>query len=121
MDYLNGTISFGSTGIQSIYTGFQPKAVEVTVGQRYNTTQNFMHLSVGAGDDTFQRTTGVYQDTTGGKTVNFDGKIVSVWERVSGTLTEVLSISIDSFTSTTLELNVLTANANYSIHLRIWG
>lgn len=95
--------------------------IEVTVGQKYNTTQNFTHLSVGAGDINYQRVTAIYQDSTGGKTVTTNGRVVSVWERVSGTLQEVLAISIDSFTSSTVEFNVITPNSNYSLHIRVWG
>lgn len=121
MNYLSTSDSYGSTGIQSLYTGFLPVCVEITVGQKYNTTQNFTHLSIGAGDNNYQRVTAIYQDSTGGKTVTTDGKIVSVWERVGGTLTEVLSLSISSFTSNTVEFNVTTANSNYSLHIRVWG
>lgn len=121
MDYVNGTISFGSTGLQTVYLGFQPKGIEATAGQRYATTQNFSHISVGAGDDTYQRVTSTYQDGTGGKTLDTAGQIVSVWERVGGVLTEVCAWSIDSFTATDVVINVLKANASYSVFLRVWG
>lgn len=122
MNYFNGTLAYASTGIKSaVVVGFQPVSVTVRVGQKAGTTQLFEHISIGSGNPTFQRVDSTFQDTTGGKTVSSNGKVVSVYERVSGTITEVLSMSIDSFTATGVVFNVLTANVNYDVFIEVYG
>lgn len=130
MSYFNGTIAYGSTGVQPpITVGFQPTNIKITVSQKWSGPQSYVHWSSGygglvnvAGTPTMrQHVDSVFQDSTGGQTVSSDSKVVSFYDRVSGTLTEVLSVSIDSFTSTALKLNVLTANANYNLNIEVWG
>jgi len=116
------TISYGSTGIKTYTVGFQPVKVTVMVGQKFATGQAFAHHSYGVGlTAANQRCDTHFQDTSSGITVSSDTKIVSVYERVSGTITEVLSIALDSFTATAVKFNVLTANANYQLSVLVEG
>jgi len=129
MSYFNGTIAYGTTGIQTITLGFQPTSIKITVSQKWNGPQTYIHFSTGygglvnvAGTPTMrQHVDSFFQDATGSQTLSSDSKIVSFYDRVSGTLTEILSVSIDSFTATTLKLNVLTANSNYNLNIEVWG
>lgn len=122
MNYYNGTLAYTSTGVKSaVVVGFQPVSVTVRVGQKAGTTQLFSHLSVGSGNPTLQRVDAIFMDTTGGKTTSTNAKIVSVFERVAGTITEVLSMKIDSFTATGVAFEVLTANLNYDVYIEVYG
>lgn len=122
MSYFNGTLAYTSTGVKSpVVVGFQPTSVTVRVGQKVATTQLFSHLSIGSGTPTIQYADSFFQDTTGGKTVTASGKVVSVYERVAGTITEVLSMKIDSFTATGVAFEVLTANLNYNVYIEVYG
>lgn len=123
--YDAGTIAYGTTGVKTITCGFQPVMVRITVAQKTSTSQTFEHRSVGTGwlldSDPAQYYAATFQDTTGGKTVSGIDKIVSHWERVSGTLTEKVAATFDSFTATAAKINVTTADANYDLFVEIFG
>jgi len=130
MNYFNGTIAYATTGVQSPITlGFQPTNIKITVSQKWNGPQSYIHYSTGygglvnvGGTPTMrQHVDSLFQDATGSQTLSSDSKVVSFYDRVSGTLTEILSVSIDSFTTTALKLNVLTANSNYNLNIEVWG
>ena len=121
MSYFIGTLAYPSTGVKStINVGFQPTGIRITSSQKYPSAQTFSHRSVGVSDGVSQFYDSTFQDTTGGKTINGDNKIVSHWERVSGTITEVLSVKVNSFQPTGPKLEVLTANVNYNLLLEAW-
>lgn len=116
MSYQVGTISFGSTGAQSCSFTGTPTRVRVTVGSKFGSSESYNHKSEGMSDGTNTFCVSNFQDTTGGKTINnTSGKIVSHWERVGGTLTEVLAVNFTSFTLNNINFNVGTANANYQL------
>lgn len=121
MSYFNTTAAWSTSGVKTITVGFQPTSMRVTVGQKFGTTQNFSHLSLGSGEPAFSHVDSTFQDGTGGKTITDDTKIVSHYERVSGTITEVLAASIDSFTATQAKLNITTPNVNYNLYIEVWG
>lgn len=120
MAYFSGTIAHGSTGTKTIPVGFQPIGVRITVGQRFNTADNFTHQSVGISDGVDTNCTSIFQDTTGGKTVS-SNRLASHFERVGGTITEVLAIDFHSFTATSVKYTVVTANASYNLLIEAWG
>lgn len=125
MAYFQGTVSHNSTGTKNITVGFQPLGVKITVSQKTNTAQTFAHLSVGSSDGTKQRVDAFYQDTTGGTTVKDTTKIVSHWERVSGTITEKVAAHVDQatapWTATEVKYIVDTADVNYQFLVEVWG
>ena len=122
MNYFNGTISYGTTGVQApITVGFQPSMVRVTMGQKYGTTQTVAHLSVGSGTPSFQHVNSFYQDTTGGKSLSEDAKVVDLWDRVSGTLTQMVDISIYAFGTDSITLSIAKANVNYQLYIEVFG
>jgi len=121
MAYFVGTIAHGSTGTKTVSVGFQPLGMRITVGQKFGTAQNFAHSSIGVSDGVDQYCTSIYQDTTGGLTKSVDDKLISHYDRVGGTLTEVLAGTINSFTATQVKYNITTANANYNLLIEAWG
>ena len=122
MAYFVTTLAYASSGIKStIPVGFQPTGIRITTSQKYPTAQTFAHRSVGVSDGVDQYYDSTFQDTTGGKTVNGNDKIVSHFERVSGTITEVLSVKVNSFQPTGPKLEVITPNVNYNLLLEAWG
>lgn len=129
MSYFNTTAAYATTGVKTITTNFQPTNIRITVSQKYTGAQSYLHYSMGAGGlvdvsgtpTMRQHADSIYQDPTGSQTVSNDSKVVSFYDRVSGTLTEVMAASIDSFTSTQLKLNFTTVNVNYNLFIEVWG
>lgn len=121
MSYFIGTLAYASTGVKStILIGFQPIGIRITVSKKYSSSQSFSHRSVGVSDGISQFYDSTFQDTSGGKTVNGSNRIVSHWERVSGTIQEVLSVKVDSFQPYGPKLEVLIANVDYNLLLEAW-
>lgn len=115
MDYNTGRVTIGSTPTQTVIVGFQPTWARFTVTGKGTDTVN--HISIGTTDGTHQNTNSTFSDTTGGLSVSTNTKVISHYERVSGTIAEVLSASFNSFTSTGVEINVAIANTGYSVTL----
>lgn len=119
MSYYIEYVSYNTTGIKTITSGFQPDRLRITYGARFGTTEtNAMRWSEGIVDgvgtsfynSTFIDSTGKQQKNGGAAA---SGKIVSVWDRVSGTLTEVIAGTFDSFIAT-------GAKINYSATTNVW-
>lgn len=122
MAYFVSTVAYASAGIKStINVGFQPIGIRITVSQKYPSAQTYSHRSVGVSDGANQYYDSTFQDTTGGKTVNGNDKIVSHFERVSGTISEVLSVKVNSFQPTGPKLEIITPNVNYNLLIEAWG
>lgn len=123
MAYYNTTITPGSTGIKTISPGFAPKAIKITVSAKGG--EAYSHFSTGSADDSGWTTYhAFYQDTSGGTTkqgTGNNGKIVSILERVSGTITEIGAATFDSFTSTSAKFNVTIVNTNYAYNVELWS
>lgn len=118
------TSSYNSTGIKTITCGFAAKWVRITVGQKYNTSQTFSHLSIGAGDDTgYQVCDTFYQDASRGKTERHLNKIVSHWEYTGGAYVEKTTARLDAvnapWTATQIKFIVDTADINYQYLIEI--
>ena len=133
MAYSWGTVSYASTGTKTltctdVVTGatFQPSAIRITLGQKQSTSQTFSHSSIGTATSTNnQKVFSTYQDTTGGQTLDSTSKVISHWERVSGTLTEKVAAHIDTtaapWTSTAAKIIVDTADVNYQFLVEAWN
>lgn len=120
MAYFSGTVAHGTTGTKTIPVGFQPVGMRITVGQRHNTVDNFAHQSIGISDGTSTNCTSIFQDNSGGLTVS-STKLISQYERVSGTIAEVLAANFHSFTISSVKYTITTANANYNLLIEAWG
>jgi hypothetical protein len=115
MSYVTGRVTISGTPTQTIVVGFQPTWARFTVGGKGSDTVT--HFSFGATDGTNQSVQSTFGDTTGGASFNSGSKLISHYERVSGSITEVLSASFNSFTATGIKLNVSIANTGYSVTL----
>lgn len=124
-NYYIDTSSPGSTGSKT-YTnsGFQPIGVRFTVGSKTGATDNVIHQSVGMADDTgYVSYTSIYGDSSNFQTKTgnaANGKIISHWERVSGTLTEVIAGTFTAYTTTGVTVNLTAATASYTMQIEMW-
>jgi hypothetical protein len=121
MAYFTGTIAHGTTGTKTITVGFQPMGMRITVGASFGTGDNYSHRSTGVADGSWQYVDSFFQDSTGGKTVSTDTKLVSHYERVGGVITEVLSATFNSFTATQVKYNITKATPAYNLLVEVWG
>ena len=127
MQGYNTTVTPVVTGILTVSSPFPPKYVRVMVSSQ-NLSDNYMHFSEGAGDNTYWATVhSMFMDTSGGKTARnagTNGKIIGVFERVSGTITEVNAATLDSFVTTgsyAVKLNVTNCTHPYQYNIEILG
>lgn len=121
MAYFQTTVSHSSTGVKTISPGFTPLAAEFVVSQKNPTTENFSHLSLGCTDGTTQIYNSIFQDTTGGSSVQGTDHLVRHRVRSGGTIIDKLVWDLDSFTATDVKYNVVTADVGYPVTVKIWG
>ena len=127
MSYYSETISHSTTGLKTRTCGFQPYRVRITVSSKDGGETTINHQSVGESDGTLTICDYWYDDASGKTTDRIvssapaTGRIVSHWERVSGTLTEKVAVNFDSFTATAAKYNVVTADVNYKFFVQMWG
>jgi len=114
------TYVWTTTGSKALSLGFQPKVVRFTVSKKNTTNDYVAHICHGIAIDgtsgVWQECEAIYSDTTGAQSWRFDDRVISHWERVSGTLTEVLKVTLTNFNSTGITVNVVNA-ANYIVNL----
>lgn len=120
MSYFVGSITHSTTGVKSVTVGFQPVGMRITVGQKDGSTDTTARDAYGVTDGTTSLYRSLFRDGTGGQTVSGNGKLISVLDRVSGTVTEVIKVTFDSFTATQVKYNVVTANVNYTLNIEAW-
>lgn len=125
-----GSFANGSTGNTTLtLNGTEiPAYVDFWVGPRSGTTETSNLRSFGAVDITNGNATwqSNFTDGTGSQTKNGSGgsttsSCLQHWNRVAGTLTKIIDIKFVSAASGSLTLNIVTANASYSIFLRVYG
>jgi hypothetical protein len=109
--------TFATTGAISIaLLPFTPVGLEVFVAPN-GASDSQCHISHGAADGTLQNCL----TTFGGGSRGYNDRIISHWENISGTWTEVLRVEFVSFTANTANFNVVTANVNYQAYMRFIG
>lgn len=113
MAHASGRFTLSGTGLSTFALGFQPTWANFRVTGKAGDT--VCHGSWGGTDGTNQNCGSTYMDTTGGASFDVNTKVVSHYDRVAGTITEVLSASFDSFVATGVKLNVAIANTNYKV------
>lgn len=121
MAYFLTTVSHSTTGVKTINVGFQPISARITAGNKTGVADNCARKTTGVTDGTNQICDVEYLDTTSGYTDRFSDRLVSVRERVAGTITEVVRANFDSFTATELKYNVTTANVNFQFLIEVDG
>lgn len=117
MSYAAGQVTITQSPTQTISLPFTPTWARFTVSAKGS--DSVTHFSFGATDGTNQSNQSTYGDTTGGKSVTSTTKLISHYERVSGTITEVLSASFNSFVTNGIKLNVTTINTSYPVTLEV--
>lgn len=118
MSYATGVFSTNnSTGNRPLTgLGFQPTYLRLTLGQKTSTSEAFVHQSEGSTDGTNQRCVAAFWDSTGGKSVEFTNKLVNHINRVSGTLTDVITATIVSLDADGFTLNFGATISGYHVH-----
>lgn len=119
MSYYTTRTGYGTTGVKTITCGFQPVAMRITVGGKASNAA-VIQQCIGTADATRQNFVSIYGDSTGFKTIDGNTKIISIYERVSGTLTEKVAATFDSFTATEGKFNITTADNNYALTVELW-
>lgn len=66
---------------------FIPKYIRLTVGQKHNTAEAFIHRSEGAFDGTSKFCHSTFWDASGGKVERFTDRVINHINRVGGVLT----------------------------------
>ncbi len=116
-----GGFTIVNTGVQTYSgVGFQGTEIEFFCGSKNGSSTSVDQQLIGSVDSTsYNQAKTWFRDSTGFKYIEYTDRCISVWERVSGTLTEVIRASFHSWTADGFKLNVTTANANYTIEARI--
>lgn len=125
--FVNGTFSINATGTKTIVVGIQPIGLRFRVVSHDGVTDTVLHTSESTVDNTSYITlSSQYSDSTSSQQFSQYGttaKCISQWERISGTLTEVLGCTFNSFTTTGFKINVNTYGTNaldYTIQVEAW-
>lgn len=118
-----GTFTTNSTTGDRVITGlgFQPSYIRLTVCQKYNTTESFVHKSEGFTDGTRQDCNSIYWDSTGGKSISYSDKVINHINRVSGNLTDVIVATLVSFDADGFTLNFSATLASYKVFIEAWA
>lgn len=116
MAYYSARLTHSTTGVKTRTPGFQPAGARITItAQDGSTPQTWIQRSVGTTNGTDHYTEIQYGDvTTGLKSKNDTTCIASHYDKISGTWTEVLRATFDSFTSTQFKYNVTVAGSTAS-------
>lgn len=109
-------VSTGSTSLTGF--GFQPNEVEIELCQKTSTAEAFVHYSSGSADGTRQGCVSIYSDATSSQSKESNAKIISHWNRVTGTLTEVIAATFTSFDADGVTLNFSATITGYHMHIR---
>lgn len=116
MSYWTGRVTVSSTGSNSFTgVGFRPTWMRIRVSKKNSTTETVCHLCMGSADGTNQNCSYIYGDSTSHKTDDMNTKLISHWERVSGTLTEVIAATFGSFDADGFTINATTPSASYKV------
>lgn len=116
MSHATGRVTLSITGDNSITgLGFQPTWMNIRVSKKNGVTETVIHECLGNADGTNQNCSYIYGDGTNFKTDDFNTKIVSHWEKVSGTWTEVLSATFKQFDTDGFTLTTVAGNTNYKV------
>lgn len=115
------TLATAGSGTVVVTPGFQGKEVEIKVSGLFGTTDSTIRFSLGWGDGTRQSCDSLFTDGTLYDSRKATDRVVSLWDNVAGTLTEVLSASNPVFTATQLKLDIGIANGSYKVSVKVTG
>lgn len=120
MSYRIGIITLGSTGSKTVNLGISsaPTSVSFIVQNKAGTAESVKHVSIGSATTNGQRTTSYFKDTGSPSVYDVTNKCISHYDRVNGSIIEVLSASFVSFTNNGFTINVTKANVDYDVYIR---
>lgn len=123
MAFITGVSTTGSTTGNKSYTGFgfKPSYARFTLSQKTGTTEGFIHFSQGWTDGTNSSCHSIFQDATSSQSKEFTNQVISHWNRVSGTLTEVIAATFVSFDADGLTLNFSAITTGYHVHFEAFA
>lgn len=125
MGFVAGQITLGSTGTTNIAHGLgaTPIGARFTVTKGSGVDNDEACFSVGVTDGSYERVDAQYSANGNpgvARNITSTSKCVATY-RDTGSISEVLGASFDSWDSTYLTLDVDNANSNYSVRLEIWS
>lgn len=115
------TLSTTGLGVVVAVPGFLGKEVEIKASGINGGADSTIKFSLGWGDGIRQSCDSLFDDGTLRSSKKQQDRIVSLWDNVAGTLTEIISASNPVFTATQLKLDVARADTNYKISVKITG
>lgn len=121
MGYKLAVSTLSSSGSNTLNMGTPsiPTSATLIVQNKTGTAETVKHISIGTADGSGQRVTSYFKDGTTPTTFDSTSKCIAHYERVGGVITEILSATFTTFTSSGLTLNVTTPNANYNVYIRV--
>lgn len=121
MSYWTGGVTVSGTGSQSFTgIGFQGTGITFRVGAKSGSSSVVQH-AIGSADGTRQNCESVFGDASGWKSQRTNSKCIVHYERVAGTVTDVLDFAFTSFDADGFTLNVTTSNTNYVVDVVVTG
>lgn len=114
------TVAFGSTGAHSIPTAFVAAGYKIFLGKKVGTTQNFSAQSHGWCDGTNQWYDSFFQSDTAGKKFQGTDRVVHHHESTGAPVVEASHTSITAGGSPSIDVNIISTNANYDWTVEYW-
>lgn len=119
--YYQTSTGYGTTGVKTVACGFQPTGMRISVGAKSGSSATTNQKSVGTSDGTRQSYISNFSNANFNQTKQGNSKMISHYEEVAGSLTEVIAGTFDSFTATEGKFNLSAANNNYTLIIELWN
>lgn len=118
MTYVTGWFTTGASTGNKVLTGIglQPAYIRLTMGQKTGVAEAFTHYSEGASDGTNTWVCSGFQDTTGGKSLEATGTIITLMSRSGGTINNDIVATLVSFDANGFTLNFSAIVTGYHVH-----
>lgn len=120
MAFWTGGVTVTNTPGNQSFTGigFQGNDITFRVGAKSGSS-SVVQFAIGTADGTRQNTESIFGDGSGWKSNRTNTKSLIHYERVSGTITEVLNFAFTSFDADGFTINVTTGNSNYVVDCEV--
>lgn len=119
-----GSFSTGSTGTTTVVLNngsFVPTSIELEMGPRAGTNETLITRSSGWHDGTRHRTISIFGDTTLRGTRQNNTYTMTHYKNVAGTLTVAWQGTVTAFGTGQFDVNVQTADSNYSVYFKAFS
>lgn len=122
---LAGPITFTTADPeQEIYLGQEASYVEFFLGSTNGTDEEGVYWSYGIGGSEFQRATAIAAKSgtsPADKTKTVTNRVLWARRKVSGSMVTVLEVELVEINSTSIILNVITANSNLTAIMKVYA